>query len=155
MDGICDWTTTHGQGAEEYTWGEHGLAIDVDNDGQLVVAGMISAYYSNVIPDFRNVTPTGAFDRELGDGFFLVFGSDYTIQWASAFCEFSGAYSLGRINDIRLRKRGDQHTEFWMVGASIEGSAVPFSPYHPRNGCRSNVPYRTLTGLSVHQPPCL
>ena len=125
--GIRDWGTTHGETGAA-TWGEHGLAIDVDETGRLVVAGQIETEgaVDNITPTFPLVTPTGAWSRTVGGAFFIVFTEDYDIEWATTFGEYDNGNSQTKITDLRLERSSEPpYRSFWFAGASREGTSPP------------------------------
>jgi hypothetical protein len=136
-NGVCHWSTTHGETGGTRTWNEHGLAIDADETGRLVVGGKIETYFDGqTIPNFPRVTPTGAFTRAVGDGFFIVYDSDYQIEWSSTFCEFSGGAAHGGVFDLELAKSnliGGEYG-FYMVGATADLVNIPFDLQPPATG---------------------
>ncbi len=135
LNGELAWSNTHGEPDEEYTWGEHGLSVAVNDEGTVIMCGMIEAYFwTSVTPNFQTVTPSGAFTRPLGDGFFIVYDEDYQIEWSTTFCEFSENAGFGRLNDVRLVQDNNDHTLAWLVGASVEGSQDPLDLVAPTLG---------------------
>lgn len=135
-DGERHWATTHGETGGTRTWNEHGLAIDVDSQGRLVVGGKIETYFNwSTTPDFPRVTPTGAFTRALGDGFFIVFNDQYQIDWSSTFCEFSEAAAHGGVFDLKLTKKNSEPSRgFYMVGATADVTSAAFNLVPPLPG---------------------
>jgi|GEM_PF-915663 len=134
--GVRDWATTHGETDNTRTWSEHGLAIDVGPHGLLVVGGKIETFFDpNTTPDFPRVTPTGAFTRALGDGFFILFDEDYQIEWSSTFCEFSSNEGLGGVMDLRVTKKNTELANgVWLVGSSVDRSGQTFDLVPPPTG---------------------
>ncbi len=137
LNGAKHWSTTHGQPSGT-TWSEHGLAVAVNDDGDLVMGGMIETYSTeNVTPNFPTVTPSGSgvFSRSLGDGFFILFNNSYQIEWATTFCEYSGPAAWGKITDMRMVRTGeDGHDAVWMVGATTGGTPQPLDLVEPPSG---------------------
>lgn len=135
-NGAARWSTTHGQPNGQYTWGEHGLAIDIDETGALVVGGQVETYFNSLVtPNFPLYTPSGAFSRSLGDGFFIQFASDFTIAWSTAFCEFSGQAAKGYIGDIAIVKKQDPPQKaMWLVGANSDMPGQSFDLVAPPSG---------------------
>lgn len=135
-NGYLDWSTTHGQPNGQYTWGEHGLAIDIDATGALVVGGQIETYFTSLVtPNFPLLTPSGAFSRSLGDGFFIQFAPDFTIAWSTTFCEFSGAAAKGFVSDIAIVKKQDPPQKaMWLVGANNDMPSQSFDLVAPPAG---------------------
>lgn len=136
IDGERHWSTTHGETGGTRSWSEHGLAIDVDATGRLVVGGKIEAFADDATtPAFPRVTPAGAFTRALGDGFFIVFNDQYQIEWSSAFCGYSGLNAFGGVFDLRLTKKNSEPQRgFYMVGATSALIGSPFDLKAPLPG---------------------
>ncbi|WKZ66027.1 MAG: hypothetical protein QY325_14810 [Flavobacteriales bacterium] len=123
-NGIRDWATTHGQSGE-VSWSEHGLAIDVDPTGQVVVGGQIETFsiMGASTPDFPLVTPTGAFSRAVGGGFFIVFDADYDIEWATTFGEYDPEDAYTKVTDLRIAPvPGSGKKVIWLTGTSSTGT---------------------------------
>lgn len=140
-DGLNRWATTHGQSGDSHTWSEHGLAIAVNGDGDLVVGGALERVLTD--PAFVTETPSGAFTRATGDGWFMAFDQGFGIDWATAFCEYSQGHA-GRINDICLSRNNEGHTIAWMVGASASGTTPPLDLVAPPAGGGGY--YQTVAG---------
>lgn len=125
-NGIRDWATTHGETGDA-TWKEHGLAIDVDDGGKLVVGGQIEALgnANTIEPDFPLVTPTGAFSRAVGGGFFIVFNDEFQIHWATTFGEFDEPDCFTKVTDLRVdRMLSPNRDVIWLAGTSSSGTGV-------------------------------
>lgn len=126
-DGIRDWASTHGQGGN-VSWSEHGLAIDVDPEGQVVVGGQVETFniVGATVPDFPLVTPSGAFSRPVGGGFLIVFNQDYQIHWATTFGEYDPEDAYTKVTDLRIaRVEGTGRKVVWLTGTSSSGTGSP------------------------------
>jgi len=126
LNGILAWATTHGQ-IGDATWREHGLAIAVDPEGQLVVGGQIETFdiWNPPTPNFPLVTPAGAFSRPVGGGFFIVFDEDYQIEWATTFGELDPDDAHTKVTDMRIERANDPPRKLlWLTGTSSSGTAV-------------------------------
>ena len=132
LDGRRDWCTTHGE-VDGVSWGEHALTVDVDDDGRVAIAGILFPMTTTTDLQYPVVAQTqSAFTRDQGDGFFVVFNTDYQLKWASAFCEFSwSALAYGRLSDIRFSRNHQGHQALWLVGSSVSGSAEPLDLVPP------------------------
>jgi len=140
LNGVRDWATTHGE-IGDATWSEDGLAIDVDDQGTLVVGGKLG--YGSAYPDFQSLTPSGAFNRAVGGGFFIVFDLDYQIEWATTFAEL---VQYTQVTDLRIVKStlGTPRKQLWLTGSTGNGYEVPLDLVPPPTGG-----YYQTTGGSV------
>jgi hypothetical protein len=121
---LC-WSTTHGIQLNGYS--ERGTCIDVDNTGTLMVGGMLSAGQLNPIPAPYRVTPSGAFTKNNGGGFLVLFDSDYQIAWCTPF----GSDGINDcVQDIRIatRSTAPYNKVAYLTGSSTDpsGSGSPF-----------------------------
>lgn len=82
-NGLLCWSTTHGSDFVGYS--EQGLCIDVDDDGTLAVGGILQAGIDEPISGYPYVTPSGAYTKGNGGGFFMVFNPSYEVLWCSPF----------------------------------------------------------------------
>ncbi|HMN05926.1 MAG TPA: T9SS type A sorting domain-containing protein [Flavobacteriales bacterium] len=140
-DGTCDWATTHGE-AGAYTTNEIGLAIVVDDGGNVAVGGKL--YRTNgsgvlISPVFPMLTPPGAYAHAGGGAFLLSFNADYTLRWATTVGSINPAGAYTEITDLRLVK-GDQGRHLWFTGISSGPApatdlvAPAGGGYHSTNG---------------------
>lgn len=99
-DGFLCWSTTHGPNFVGYS--EQGISIDVDEDGTLVMGGSLDGGTDATITNYPYVTPTGAYTKGNGAGFFVLFNSDYEIQWCTPFGSH-GQYDW--MHDLMIARR--------------------------------------------------
>lgn len=128
-NGQRDWVSSHGQSGGA-TWSEHGLSIDVDEGGKLVVGGQIETLgnANTIEPDFPLVTPSGAFSRAIGGGFYIVFNENYQIEWATTFSEFDETDCYSKVTDLRIDRMTNPNRDvIWLVGTSASGTADPLN----------------------------
>jgi hypothetical protein len=131
-NGVRDWCTTHGE-VNGATWCEHALAVDVDDDGRVAMAGIVYPWSTTTEPSYPVfVQAQSNFSRSIGDGFFVVFDENYELDWASAFCEFSwSGLAYGRLTDIEFTRNHQGHKSLWLVGSSVSGSDEPLEVVPP------------------------
>ncbi|HMQ74953.1 MAG TPA: hypothetical protein PKE21_00645 [Flavobacteriales bacterium] len=97
--GLC-WSTTHGPDFAGYS--EEGICIDVDDDGTLAMGGVLRGGSDLTVAGFPYVTPTGAYTKGNGGGFFVLFNSAYQIKWCTPF----GSYAQSDwLNDLMITRR--------------------------------------------------
>jgi hypothetical protein len=99
-DGKLCWSTTHGPNFSGYS--EQGISIDVDEDGTLAMGGYLRGGSSATITNNPYVTPTGAYTKGNGAGFFVLFNSAYQIQWCTPFGSH-GQYDW--MHDLMIARR--------------------------------------------------
>lgn len=129
-NGSCDWSTTHGAQNGD-TWSEDGLAIDVDNGGNVAVGGRLTGSVENETPDFQLVTPANSFARPVGGGFVITFSSNYTINWATTFASL---WYQTQVTDMRFERTLNDYN-LWIVGADAGDLTVPLDVVpHPDGG---------------------
>ncbi len=117
-NGIRDWATTHGQGNSQYDSREEGLAIAINEAGQLAVGGRLHRTVNGVVatPVFPVVTPAGAYNHSgnTGGAFVMTFNPDFTIRWASTLGNYDQvAYT--QLTDLRYESTGRW---LWFTGIS-------------------------------------
>ena len=111
FNGWCDWYTTHGP-TNTGTWTEDGLAIHVNDQGNLAVGGKLASSAEDATA-FNLVTPAGAYSRTDGGGFVMTFGPNYTINWATTFAD---AGQQAQLTDLRFEGSG-ANTNLWVTGS--------------------------------------
>lgn len=116
--GVRHWATTHGQGNGQYDSREEGLAIAINQAGQLAVGGRLhrTVNYSVANPVFPVVTPAGAYNHSgnTGGAFIMSFNADFTIRWASTLGNYDQvAYT--QLTDLRYESTGRW---LWFTGIS-------------------------------------
>ena len=130
-NGHLDWSTTIGPD-QENIWSADGLGVDVLNDGTLVWSGRVSPVGAVGSFTYPLVTPSGAFTRPQGGGFFVLFNGAYQIEWNTFFgstCGESGVF------DVKVARAGNQnHRKAFLTGVT----------------CPPNLP--DYPGLDVYQP---
>lgn len=137
VTGYRDWATTHGESGAN-TWYEDGLCVDVDEHGKLAFGGKLYNWDGGST-NFHVVTPTGAWSRAEGSGFFIVFDEDYQIDWASCFAPVS---EVTGVEDMRIVKpsNGD-HPVLWIVGNTLNtGSPTGLDVVPPPSGFHQAAP---------------
>lgn len=138
-NGTRDWATTHGEGGGAYTSREEGLAIAVNESGQLSVGGRLhrTVNYVTATPVFPAVTPIGAYDHggNTGGAFVLTFNPDFTIFWATTLGNYDDvAYT--QLTDLRYESTG---RFLWFTGISSGASStLDLVPPPVSNGYHSN-----------------
>lgn len=132
-EGRLDWSTTLGPG-ENNAWVADGLGVDVHDDGTLVWSGRISETPPSG-PGFFTyplVTPSGAFTRPDGGGFFVLFDPSYQILLNTFFgskCGESGVF------DVKVANSGpSDHRKAFITG-------VTCAPAPP-----------VIVGMDIYQP---
>lgn len=131
-NGRLDWSTTLGTTPGQI-WVADGLGVDIDEAGTLIWAGRVSRTSPGGPGTFPYpyVTPTGAFTRPDGGGFFVLFDSDYQIIWNTFF---GSAGAEGGVHDVKIARIGEERKAF-LTGVT----SVPSPP--------------SVVGLDVYQPP--
>ncbi len=115
--GIYRWGTILGAGENGY-WSADGLGVDVDLDGRVAWVGQLYQVPDNANFDFVPVTPTGAFTKAYGGGFFALFNAQYQYEWKTPFgsqCYQCAAY------DVMLRKVGNVRKAY-ITGVAASGT---------------------------------
>ncbi|MBK9274858.1 MAG: SBBP repeat-containing protein [Flavobacteriales bacterium] len=106
LDGRMDWSTTHGAPLGD-VWLAEGMAVDVDADGIVAWGGRLSETPLDPLQyDYPYVTPSGAFSKPVGGGFFTLFNSAYQAEWRTPFGsmgEITGLADLRLLNTTQGR----------------------------------------------------
>ena len=133
FDGTRDWATTQGETGGDRTWGQHGLAIDVDEEGRLAVGGMLETFSGDI--EFDMVTPVdypNALAWTTGHGYAILFDRDYSILWSSTLLTNSGyGYGRVRITDIDFGRTGLNEPGLWFTGVCATGYNTPWHAVPP------------------------
>ena len=99
LDGQMDWSTTHGAPLGD-AWLAEGMAVHVDEDGVVAWGGRLSETpLDPLLYDYPYVTPSGAFSKPVGGGFFTLFNSAYQVEWRTPF---GGMGEITGLADLRL-----------------------------------------------------
>lgn len=88
-------------GADGEIWYADGLGVDVLDDGTLMWVGSTSGSTGGAINGFPYVTPTGAYTKLNGGGFFVLFNNSYQYEWCSPF---NGQGHTSGVYDVKLVK---------------------------------------------------
>jgi hypothetical protein len=89
LDGKIDWSTCHG--GTDVSISEEGTSLDIFEDGTLAVAGALTGITGHTsAPNVAYVTPSGAYTKDDGSGFFMLFDNNYQVKWFTLIGSIGG-----------------------------------------------------------------
>lgn len=154
FDGKLHWSTTMGTTNADM-WQADGLGVDIMDDGTLVWCGRVTQAVNNFT--YPIVTPSGAFTRPHGGGFFILFNSAYQISWNTTFgaqCEVAGAF------DVKMARVGSlDHRKAFLTGITCDNTPLldvyqasgENGYYQPNFGGGSRDAYVAVLNLDTYQ----